>query len=716
MVTTKIKRYFPVVSVVLFSAIVLVAIAVSLLSGQRVSNRLFPLVHAVHGIETETTYGHLWLEEILTGDRDEDIEAVWKNFNQAKAYLQGVETTDVELIPLIEDLAPLLDSVILLAKERYKDSINSSAGSMADREFDRQFIVMAEHVGKLSALTQMKMEQGVRKAINIQYTLIFLIFLLTFPLVYTLVRYVNTQIKHEQELSDKQRQLETFFNSIGDAIMIHPLKDEGFAPFIFVNKIATKRLGYSEDELLQMTAKDIYPKQEGRKHALKESRKQLLDKKQVIQESVHVSKDGKRFPVEVNSSIIEMPNQGPVILSVARDISKRKAEEENRQKLEIQLQQAQKMESIGRLAGGVAHDFNNILSVINGYSELLLAKMRQQDNAEYIKKMEAILASGNQAARLTQQLLAFSRKQITKPEILNINDEINHFFKMLNRLLGEDIEVKIALQDNIWPTKVDRSQLEQILLNIAVNARDAMPEGGLFTIESQNIQLDEEYIEHRYKIEPGDYIAISFTDNGVGMSEEVQQSIFEPFFTTKAEGGTGLGMSIVYGIVQQNNGHIMVYSELGEGTTFKVLFHRSAETLSTENAVQPDCRDTLRGTETLMIVEDNEALRNICADYLSSAGYTILTAKNGTDALEALERYYGEINLLISDVVMPKMGGAVLAEKMTAHMPELKVLFMSGYTEDTIIRHGVLSGGVNFIHKPVTPKALLKAVYALLNE
>lgn len=401
-------------------------------------------------------------------------------------------------------------------------------------------------------------------------------------------------------------------------------------------------------------------------------------------------------------------------VEIVRNVTESMLAEQDKTRLTEQLQQSQKMESIGRLAGGVAHDFNNILSVINGYAEICLLKMEKDHPLR--EEIQIILESGKRAARLTQQLLAFSRKQIIRQELLDVNREIDNIRKMLDRLLGEDIEIEVFKNKELWPVKIDRSQLEQVILNLSINARDAMPTGGKLTIETTNVSLGEAYMKNHYNITPGDYVMLAISDNGQGMDNETKKHIFEPFFTTKEQGkGTGLGLATVYGIIKQNNGEIQVYSEPGQGTTFKIYMPRSEEINETkEDASRQEDKKLSRGTETIMLVEDDEMVRKMSIDILTELGYTVLEAKNGEDALQICDRYHGTIDLLLTDVVMPKVNGVELAAKMADLCPKTKVLFMSGYTENAIVKHGVLAEDVNFIHKPVTPQSLSQAVRKVL--
>lgn len=384
-------------------------------------------------------------------------------------------------------------------------------------------------------------------------------------------------------------------------------------------------------------------------------------------------------------------------------------------KLEAQLQQSQKMEAIGRLAGGIAHDFNNILSVINGYSDLCLFDMTHDD--PYRNRLEQINESGRRAARLTQQLLAFSRKQIIQPQPLNLADEIRDINRMLERLLGEHIEIELIVDEQLQPAVMDRSQFEQVVLNLCVNAKDAMPNGGKLTIEIRNHTVSEEYEAGRYAVLTGDYVKFSLTDTGQGMNPKTMARIFEPFFTTKPkETGTGLGLSTVYGIIKQNKGYVSVYSELDKGTTFQLLFPRSTETIGTIQArAETESSELIKGTGTILLVEDDTSLRNMCVTILKELGYTVLEAGNGQEAIDSASRFHGKIDLLLTDVVMPGINGPETARILSSKHNDLRVLFMSGYTEDAIVQHGVLDEGIHFMQKPITPKVLSREVHSILN-
>jgi two-component system cell cycle sensor histidine kinase/response regulator CckA len=378
--------------------------------------------------------------------------------------------------------------------------------------------------------------------------------------------------------------------------------------------------------------------------------------------------------------------------------------------LEEHYRQAQKMEAVGQLAGGIAHDFNNLLTVINGYSELLLLRYLKADHPSR-KYLEEIKRAGERAATLTGQLLAFSRKQILQLQIVDLNTVVAEMDKMFRRLISEDIDLDTRLAPDLAPIKADRGQVEQVLLNLVVNARDAMPQGGKLTFETANVRLDQDYADEHAEVTPGEYVLLAVSDTGIGMTEEIKARIFEPFFTTKEEGkGTGLGLATCFGIIKQSKGHIGVYSEPGLGTTFKIYLPCATET--TEPIAAREESETLpRGTETILLVEDGEAVRVLAAQLLREQGYTVLEAGNGEEALRLTEaQIEPEIHLLLTDVVMPQMGGKELADRLQAERPNLKVLFTSGYTDDAIVHHGVLEPGIAFLEKPFTASTLLRKV------
>jgi len=388
--------------------------------------------------------------------------------------------------------------------------------------------------------------------------------------------------------------------------------------------------------------------------------------------------------------------------------------EEQRRQLEEQYYQAQKMEALGRLTAGVAHDFNNLLTAMNGFAYLIQDELRPDDPLGEMVAM--ILQSGQRAADLVRQLLAFSRKQIIQPQVLNLNMVVAEMDKMLQRVIGEDIDLKTVLTPGLWPAKVDPTQIEQLIVNLVVNARDAMPRGGQLIIETANVVKDDKYVAGHLDTQPGKYVMLAISDTGCGMSQEVKTHIFEPFFTTKEPGqGTGLGLATVFGIVKQSGGDIWVYSEEGVGTTFKIYLPCVEEKMIRPLRPEPGW-EMPAGSETILLVEDNMGVRELIRQVLSKLGYNLLEAGNGQEALRLMAHRPDPVHLLLTDVVMPGISGKTLAEELVRTRPDLKTLFMSGYTDEAIAQHGVLEPGAAFIQKPFSPMNLAAKVRIVLDR
>jgi signal transduction histidine kinase len=415
-------------------------------------------------------------------------------------------------------------------------------------------------------------------------------------------------------------------------------------------------------------------------------------------------KDGHYVDVEaVMTNLLDDSNIRGIVVN-SRNISERKQAEEALRESEVQLRQSQKMEAVGQLAGGVAHDFNNLLQVIIGYSDMLLRVTSPALNEDVHSKVEEIGKAGHRAAGLTRQLLAFSRKQVLQPKLLDLNTVVDDMDTMMKRLIGAHIEMRTILDPGLGIVKADPGQVEQVLLNLAVNARDAMPSGGKLTIETRNAVLDSQFTQAHRAVEPGRYVMLAVSDSGTGMSEDVKSRIFEPFFTTKEKDkGTGLGLSTVYGIVKQSGGSIWVYSEPGQGTTFKIYLPCVNQIADIVEA-NPSSVD-YRGAETVLLVEDEDLVRQLANEMLVMNGYRVLQASQGVEALEVSRQHKGVIDLMVTDVVMPVMGGAELASRLALTRPDMRVLFMSGYTDEAIIHRGVLQEQTAFLQKPFTAEA-----------
>jgi len=422
-------------------------------------------------------------------------------------------------------------------------------------------------------------------------------------------------------------------------------------------------------------------------------------------------KDGQTIWVSDSAVVVRGSDSHQVMEGIIVDITERKL-------LENQLQQSRRMEAVGRLAGGIAHDFNNLLTIINGYAEMALR--RTGISTELKTDIQQIGSASERASVLVRQLLAFSRKQVLQPKLLDLNAIVEGLNKLLNRLMGADIEMITRCGAKVGTVKADPSQVEQVIMNLVVNARDAMPNGGKLTIETSNVDLDANYARDHATVKPGPYVMLAVSDTGIGMDQETQAHIFEPFFTTKGGSrGTGLGLSTVYGIVKQSGGYIWVYSESGKGTTIKVYLPRVEESVAKSAETKPESIELasgLQGTETVLLVEDEEAVRDLARSILTDQGYSVLVAGSASAAEELMEKSSREIHLLLTDVVMPGLSGRELARRVAARSPKTRVLFMSGYTDNVITSGGVLEAGVAFLQKPFTPRALTQKVREVLDR
>ena len=472
----------------------------------------------------------------------------------------------------------------------------------------------------------------------------------------------------------------------------------------YVNEAACRSLGYTKDELLAKAVFDIAPglSREGWAEQWDESRR----RESITLQTTHRAKDGREFPVEVAVDFMSFAGE-EYHFSCARDLTERRRAEEQKAQLEAQLLQAQKMESIGRLAGGVAHDFNNMLGVILGYAALIRSRLPAED--PLAADVTDIERAAIHARDVTRQLLAFSRKQIIVPKPVNLNQLVAETQKTLSRLIGEDIELRFQPGPDLWQVKVDASQVDQILMNLAVNARDAMPDGGRLMIETANVQLDEAYCRQHVGSRPGAYVLLAVSDNGVGMDRETLAHAFEPFFTTKEFGkGTGLGLATVYGVVAQNDGFLSAYSEPGQGTTLKIYLPRLLG--GAAGAGKAEETPVVLGGGSVLVVEDEVMVRRMTTAMLDALGFTVLAAGTWREAEALCTRNDTPIDLLLTDVVMPGLSGKELRDRIRRIRPRIKVLFMSGYTTNVIVHHGVLEEGVHFIHKPFGMNDLARAV------
>ena len=501
-------------------------------------------------------------------------------------------------------------------------------------------------------------------------------------------------MRAKQTLANRDRKFRALFEENPQPMWVLDCESQRF---LEANRAAGALYGYSVDELRHMTLTDIQLPEDARRFM------QELSQPARSAPAVWRHRTKSNRLIELEIAVREIQYEGRAAqLAVLLDLT-------GRRQLEEQLRQAQRMEAVGMLAGGVAHDFNNLLTIIAGYSDLILRSLGPGDANRH--SAEQIVKAGEQAAALTRQLLAFSRRQVLQPRVLELNKLVASLSTMLQRVIGEDVELRLVLAPDLARVSADPGQIEQVLMNLAVNARDAMPKGGILTIETANRQLDESCAGRHVAMKPGQYVQLAVSDTGMGMDAATKARAFEPFFTTK-EAGTGLGLSTVFGIVKQSGGSVEVSSEPGSGTSFKVYLPRIDQPVFV--APEDSKGKTACGSETILLAEDDEMVRTLVRETLERAGYTVLECADPKEARRVSDQHKGTIHLLISDVVMPKLSGRELAEQLQARRPGMIVLYMSGYTDSAVLNRGILHHEVAFLQKPFTPSALTEKVREVL--
>jgi PAS domain S-box-containing protein len=650
---------------------------------------------------------------ILTGD-----QVFLAPYRQASAQIPLILKDLRELasdkpltLSLIANMEPLINQEILWLQEdismREQGNREASVQSIKSGAFRKLRADIQSSIAAINkAEDQLLAQRRARAKVNNRKLLYALIIGSMFSfgslslIFYFLLFEIKLRRRIEQDLYLSEERLRVFMEN---SPAISFMKDE-YGRYVYITGLIQQILAQKPGEVVGLTDYDLWPLEVAQ--SFQEGDLSVFSEQKAIAMSASLpDKDGNlrhflvyKFPVPNHS------NQR-ILGGVAVDITKQK-------QLEQQFLQAQKLEAIGRLAAGVAHDFNNLLTAIIGYAEMVLLELGQGDPVESF--VQEIVKAGQRAGSLTRQLLAFSRKQLLQPRPLNLNDVVGDMEEMLHRLIGEDIQFSVLLAPDLGAASADPGQIEQIIMNLVINARDALPRGGQITIETANVLLDEAYAQSHPEVTPGPHVMLAVNDNGEGMDAQTKAQIFDPFFTTKEVGrGTGLGLSSVYGIVKQSGGHIWVYSEPGRGTTFKVYLPQvevSSEPLHVKTAPV----ELPRGWETILVVEDEEAVRALILQTLQKYGYTVLAARQGEEALSRCAGHPGPIHLLLADVVLPKINGPELAARLASTYPGLKVLFMSGYTDNAIFQHGVLDAGVNFLQKPFRVESLIHKVHEVL--
>jgi two-component system, cell cycle sensor histidine kinase and response regulator CckA len=636
--------------------------------------------------------------------------------DRAASWLSGVELSSAERQPLAENALP---SALALSGEEVRD-----------RELNWKNAAFPQGVPLLLTALPAR-EPGAQP----------------FAAVIVL-RDLGSHRRAEAEVTRARAFLDSIVENIPHMIFVKEAKTLSFELF---NRAGEELLGMPRSALIGKNDFDFFPREQAEFFQARD--RQTLNAGGLVDilEEPITTPNGERWLHTKKIPILDAKGEPQYLLGISEDITERKAAErlvremygelerrvaertaelsrtnaELRQQiadreraelslreLQAQLLQAQKMEAVGRLAGGVAHDFNNMLSVILSQTDLAMADLPPAHPLR--EDLEQVHTAAQRAAQLTRQLLAYSRRQIMQPKVLDLNDVVRETEKMLRRLIGEDIELSVALAPELRPVRLDPGQIQQVLMNLVVNARDAMPTGGKLTLETANVVLDEGYARDHVGVTPGPHVMLAVSDTGIGMDRETQSQIFDPFFTTKTgEQGTGLGLSTVYGIVKQSGGHVLVYSEPGKGSTFKVYFPENAGS-GLYRAVSAPISEH-KGNETILLVEDEDMVRRAVHAILRRGGYQILEAARGSIALELAARHQGPIHLLITDVVMPELSGRELATRVSQLRPQTRILYMSGYTDNTIVHHGVLEAGVAFLQKPVIPDQLLRKVREVLD-
>ncbi len=518
------------------------------------------------------------------------------------------------------------------------------------------------------------------------------------PVLYIIIH----DISHWKRVEIENKMLSEALKNIDECLVVFDLNGK----IMFVNEKFVNTYQYPKNEIVGRPFSDFHSSV---------NEEQIT--REIIKKSIKggwhgelsgLKKNGDKLHLSFTTSVMNDENENPiVIIGIAVDLTEKK-------QLEKQLYQAQKMEAIGQLAGGIAHDFNNLLTVIDGYSEHLLVRCNEKKiEHAYVRQ---IRKASERAGSLTQQLLAFSRRQLMQPKLIHLNDLVREMVTLLKRLIGEDVELSTLLNPDIGYVRADKNQLEQVVMNLALNARDAMTEGGQLSIETKRVMLDQHYKNSHAGVNEGPYVMLAVSDTGVGMDKETQSRIFEPFFTTKEKGkGTGLGLATVYGIIKQSKGHIWVYSEPGRGTSFKIYLPAAKGNLKASNDGKKE-QVLLKGDETVLVVEDEFMVRELVVNSLKQYGYSVLEASNGRQALELIKSNENAIQLVITDVVMPEVSGQKLVKALSEQYPDIKAIFMSGYSDHAVTNHGLIEERAFFIQKPFSPATLAQKVRDILDD
>jgi PAS domain S-box-containing protein len=716
--TSPVTRRLNLVALLLLGLAV-TGMVLSMRTNQGLHRDHLPVGRCMSSIQTSLALGHLWFEEVLAGDREEnlrEVQAFWDDAEElAHAVLEGRPTRFGTLPPLQDQVAILEMRVFLtdlgtfreVAENRFAQEDEAGAGSQLDQEFDHLFYHLLESAGSVHHQIIANIAREASRLETLQWLLLMAILILAALVIFSMRRDERRLLAYQRKLETSEERFRGIFEAAAEGIF---LVDPESTMIVNANPSASRILGYSEEEMRSLRVSDVHTPEA--RHDGMALFQELREKGQAsIAEIDCLTREGLTIPVSIIGRIIELDGR-QLACGFFTDLTQEKAANQEKLRLEGQLLQAQKMEAIGNLAGGIAHDFNNLLQAILGYAELLnTPDLNPEDHRQDV---ESIRYAASRAAELTRQLLVFSRRQVIEPVDLNLNQAIGDLVGMLDSMIGETITIDFLPGNQLGTVSMDGGQLEQVLMNLCINARDAMGSQGRLTIETENVLVDEDYCRTHEWSTPGRYVLLTVTDSGEGMSRETMSQIFEPFFTTKEVGkGTGLGLATVYGIVKQNQGMIHVYSEVGTGTTFKIylpLTERPATEVGPKIA-----RPVAGGQETILVAEDDPAIRALVTKILEKSGYQVLAAADGREAVALFSNQPEAVDLALLDVVMPEMGGREAQEAMHEIKPGLPVIFASGYSQNAIHTDFVLGKGRHLINKPYAREALLKMIRDLLD-
>ncbi len=714
-------RIGPVVGIALLALVMTGIMVFSLITGSRLVQRYTPLVDAAMEIKLEAAVAHLWFEEILSGDRYADISSVWRHLDQsawyAKAMLHGGVNPHGVYQPLddpvlraeIEAVLQKIAEFRAIAQKRWAERNHSGPGSAIDQRFDAVFADFLRRAEKVEAALKMVIARDLFRFQVLQWLLIALVAGLAVLAVIAFLRYERVRSEATLALAQSEEKYRHIFESSGTMISLYD--EHGVC--LMMNQNVARWFGGSPDSFIGKGFTQLHP-EAAEEYSARIAEVIHSGEIRDYEDAVEFP-EGERWLLSRVYPVRDSQDRIYAAQIVSQDVTERKKAEQDKQSLEMQLRQAQKMEALGTLAGGIAHDFNNILAAIIGYGELALDDARRGKVSP--EEIQQILKASGRARELVRQILTFGRKGVFELKPLNLNQVVVETLPIIERTIPKMISLEMHLDQNLNLVNGDASQFEQVLLNLATNANDAMPEGGKLVIETDNLSLDEEYANSHLEVAPGDYVRVTVSDTGEGMDKAALEKIYDPFYTTKGVGkGTGLGLATVYGIVRGHGGNVFCYSEPGSGTTFKIYFPALKSEPAGSQSPEEEAQLIPGGGETILLVDDEASLLEVGQRSLSEKGYSVVTAASGEEALEVYRDQVLAIDLVIMDLSMPGMGGHKALQEILALNPQAKVLIASGYSLNGQVQDSLRSGAAGYIPKPFRRAELLQTVRRVLDR